>query len=239
MNELKFNIEGESLQMVEIELQPNESVFSESGAMIYMEDGIKMTSKLGSNSSSGLFGALTSAVGNMLVGENAFITNYKNETNKNKKVAFGGNFPGKIIALDLKDYPSGIYAQKGAFLCSAMENNLEISLTKKISSGFFGGEGFILQKLIGKNMVFLHAGGHLKVIDLNNETIFLDTGTLVAFEGNINFDVVLNSGIKNILFSGEGLTLAKLSGKGSIVVQSMPFDRLVGTIHNSLRNIKP
>lgn len=232
MKNLTYKIEGSETQLLEITLEPNESIFSSNGNMVFMDSGIEMESKLGSANSSGIV-SLVKATTNVLSGENAFVVNFTNRSMQKKKVGFAGDTIGKIVRIDLKEHNNKILCQKGSFLASDIKNSISISFTKRFSAGIFGGEGFILQKIEGNGEVFIHSGGYMKIIELKNEVINVDTTSLVAFSGNIDFDIKVQS-LKNILFSGEGLTLTQLKGTGTVIIQTMPLSKLAKNISSKL-----
>lgn len=231
-HEVDYTIIGNDIQMVEVELDPGETVIAEAGAMNYMEDGIVFETKMGdgSEASSGLFGKLFSAGTRMLTGESLFLTHFTNEGGKKSRVAFAAPFPGKIIPLDLNQLGGEVICQKDAFLAAALGTHVSIAFTKRLGAGFFGGEGFVLQKLNGDGMAFAHAGGSVVEKRLHNETIRMDTGTLVAFTPDLDYSIALSGGLKSMFFGGEGLFLATLSGTGTVWMQSLPFARLAERI---------
>ncbi len=220
---IDYQIHGDDLQLVEIELDPREGVRAEAGTMTYMEDGIQMQTTTGG----GLFKGFKRAI----TGESFFISTFINGGQRKSRVAFAAPYPGKIIPLDLDDMGGQMLCQKDSFLCAAQGTEIEVAFTKKIGAGFFGGEGFILQRLEGDGMVFVHAGGTVIRKDLAaGETLRVDTGCLVAFAPTVNYDIQFVGGFKNALFGGEGLFLAKMSGPGTVYLQSLPFSRLVDRI---------
>jgi len=231
-HEIDYEIIGHSMQMVEIELDPQESVIAEAGAMNYMEEGIEFETKMGdgSDAEQGLMGKLFSAGKRMLTGESVFMTHFTNHGYQKHRVAFAAPYPGSIIPIDLAEQGGSIICQKDAFLCAALGTKIDIAFNKKLGSGFFGGEGFILQHLIGDGKAFVHAGGTVVEKHLNGETLKLDTGCLVAFSEGISYDIEMASGLKSMFFGGEGLFLATLSGHGTVWIQSLPFSRLADRI---------
>lgn len=229
-HEIDFKIKGESIQIVEIELDPLETVIAEAGAMIYMEDGIKFESKMGdgSNPSQGLFDKLISVGSRVLTGESLFMTHFTNHGRQKAKVGFSAPYPGTVIPVQLSESPGNeLIVQKDGFLCAAFGTKVTITFNRKLGSGLVGGEGFILQKLSGDGKVFVHAGGTVIQRRLNNETLRVDTGCVVAFESQIDFDVQTAGGMRSMLFGGEGIFLATLSGTGRVWLQSMPIRKLV------------
>lgn len=225
-HEVDYTIIGHDIQMVEIELDPNETVIAEAGAMTYMEQDIHFEAKMGDGSESGVMGKLFGLGKRMLTGESVFLTHFSNDGNKKSHVGFSAPFPGSIIALNLAELGEEVICQKDAFLAAALGTQVDIAFHRRLGSGFFGGEGFILQRLCGDGMAFIHAGGTVIKKDLNNETLRLDTGCLVGFSGNIDYNIEMSGGLKSMFFGGEGLFLATLSGTGSVWIQSMPFSRL-------------
>jgi len=235
-HEVDYKIHGDDLQLVEIVLDPEETVIAEAGAMIYMEDGIAFETRFGDGSSDqGLMGKFFSAGKRMLTGESLFITHFTNESDAIRKVAFAAPVPGKIVPLDMSTLPGNvIQCQKDAFLCAAKGTRLEVALTKKLGAGFFGGEGFILQELHGDGMAFFSAGGTVVAKQLNNESLRVDTGCLVAFTEGIDYSVQAAGGLKSMMFGGEGIFLATLRGTGTVWLQSMPFAKLAEQIISHL-----
>ena len=238
-HEIEYQIKGESIQIVEIELDPSETVIAEAGAMLFMEDGITFESKMGdgSNPSQGLFDKLLSAGSRMLTGESLFITHFTNRGNKKAKVGFSAPYPGTVIPIDLLQSPNNeMIVQKDGFLCAAFGTKLSITFNRKLGSGLVGGEGFILQKLQGDGKAFVHAGGTVIERTLNNETLRVDTGCVVAFESQIDFDVQSAGGLRSMVFGGEGIFLATLQGTGRVWLQSMPIRKLVQALAPYGRN---
>ncbi|NJL12769.1 MAG: TIGR00266 family protein [Microscillaceae bacterium] len=232
-HEVDYQILGGDIQIVEIELDPQETVIAEAGAMLYMEEDIKFEAKMGdgSNPDQGFFGKLLSAGKRMITGESMFITHFTNHGAQKRKVAFTAPYPGTIIPIDLAQAGQNtLIVQKDSFLCAALGTKLSIHFNRKLGAGFFGGEGFILQKLEGDGKAFVHAGGSVIERQLNNETLRVDTGCVVAFEPQINFDIQMSGGLKSMFFGGEGLFLATLSGTGKVWMQSMPISKLVQTL---------
>lgn len=231
-HEVDYKIVGHDMQMVEVELDQGETVIAEAGAMTYMEDGISFETKMGDGSDpdQGLLGKMFGAGKRMLTGESIFMTHFSNQGAEKSRVAFAAPFPGSVIAVDMTQEGEEIICQKDSFLAAALGTKVDIALNKKIGSGFFGGEGFILQRLQGDGMAFIHAGGTVIKKELNNETLRLDTGCLVAFSQGIDYDIELAGGLKSMVFGGEGMVLATLSGTGSVWIQSLPFSRLADRI---------
>jgi uncharacterized protein (TIGR00266 family) len=232
-HEIDYAIYGEEMQHVEIELDPNETAIGESGAFMMMDDGIEMQTIFGDGSQqeSGFMGKLFSAGKRLLTGESLFMTAFTNIGQGKKKVHFASPFPGKIIALNLVDYGGKILCQKDAFLCAAKGVSIGIEFQRKLGTGIFGGEGFIMQKLEGDGLAFVHAGGHVFEKTLApGEVLKIDTGCVVAYTKDIDFDIQFIGGIKNVVFGGEGLFFATLRGPGTVWVQSLPISRLASRI---------
>src|SRR5688572_25366921 len=232
-HEIDYKIYGEEMQYVEVELDPGETAIAESGAFMMMDDGIQMETIFGDGSkpNTGFFGKLMSAGKRVLTGESLFMTAFSNVGQGKKKVSFASPYPGKIIPLDLMEMGGKIVAQKDAFLCAAKGVSVGIEFQRKLGTGLFGGEGFIMQKLEGDGMAFVHAGGHVFERVLQpGELLRIDTGCLVAYTQTIDYDIQFVGGIKNTLFGGEGLFFATLRGPGKIWIQTLPISRLAGRI---------
>jgi uncharacterized protein (TIGR00266 family) len=220
---IDYKIFGDDLQLVEVELDPNEGVRAEVGVMTYMETGIEMQTGTGGGIMKGLMRAIT--------GESFFITTFLNAGNNKSHVAFAAPYPGKIIPIDLSQYGGRFLCQKDSFLCAVQGTEIEVAFTKRIGAGLFGGEGFILQRLTGDGLVFVHAGGTIIEKDLApGEVLRVDTGCLVAFASTVDYDIQFVGGFKNVLFGGEGLFLAKMTGPGKVYLQSLPLSRLADRI---------
>ncbi len=231
-HEVDYEILGSEMQIVEVELDPGETVIAEAGAMNYVEDGIEFEAKMGDGSepSQGIMGKLLGAGKRMLTGESIFMTHFTNHSAGKKRVAFAAPYPGKILPVDLSKIGGGMICQKDAFLCAALGTSVGIAFQKKLGAGFFGGEGFILQKLDGDGMAFLHAGGHIVKKQLQGESLRVDTGCLVAFTPGIEYDIQRAGNLKSMFFGGEGFFLASLSGHGTVLLQSLPFSRLANRV---------
>lgn len=233
-HEIDYKIYGEELQFVEIELDPNETAIAESGSFLMMDSDIQMETIFGDGSqqqSGGLFGKLLSAGKRLLTGESLFMTAFTNAGHGKKKVSFAAPYTGKIIPLDLSLYNGKIIAQKDAFLCAAKGVSVGIEFQRRLGTGIFGGEGFIMQKLEGDGMCFVHAGGYVVERELKaGEILKIDTGCVVAYTSGIDFDIEFIKGIKNWMFGGEGLFFAKLQGPGKVWIQSLPISRLAGRL---------
>ena len=233
MHEIDYKIYGDDMQFVEVELDPMEAVVAEAGGMMFMEDGIQMETIFGDGSqqNSGFLGTLLGAGKRLITGESLFMTVFQNRGAGKKKVAFGAPYPGKIIAVHLSEVGGELLAQKDSFLCAAKGVTLGIAFTKRFGAGLFGGEGFILQRLQGDGLAFVHAGGTLFQRDLApGELLRVDTGCIVAFQPSVEYDIQMVGGIKSALFGGEGLFFATLRGPGRIWLQSLPLSRLAGRI---------
>ncbi|MDF3078827.1 MAG: hypothetical protein K0S09_2716 [Sphingobacteriaceae bacterium] len=232
-HEIDYRIFGEEMQYVEVELDPQETAVAESGAFMMMDDGIQMQTIFGDGSQQqgGLLGKLFSAGKRLLVGESLFMTAFTNVGQSKRRVSFASPYPGKIIPLDLSQLGNKVVCQKDAFLCAAKGVSISIEFQRKLGTGLFGGEGFIMEKLEGDGMAFMHAGGHVFEKELQpGELIKLDTGCLVAFTQQINYDIQFVGGIKNTLFGGEGVFFATLRGPGKVWIQSLPISRLASRI---------
>lgn len=232
-HEVDYRIYGEEMQYVEIELDPGETAVAESGAFMMMDDGIQMETLFGDGSQNqgGVLGKLFSAGKRLLTGESLFMTAFTNTGQGKKRVSFASPYPGKIIALDLQQLGGKIVAQKDAFLCAAKGVSIGIEFQRKLGTGLFGGEGFIMEKLEGDGMAFMHAGGHVFEKDLQpGELLRIDTGCLVGYTRTIEYDIQFVGGIKNSIFGGEGLFFATLRGPGKVWIQTLPISRLAGRI---------
>ncbi len=232
-HEIDYKIYGEEMQYVEVELDPQETAVAESGAFMMMDDGIQMETIFGDGSrqNSGFLGKLMSAGKRMLTGESLFMTAFTNMGNGKKRVSFASPYPGKIIPLDLLVLGGKVICQKDAFLCAAKGVSVGIEFQRKLGTGLFGGEGFIMEKLEGDGMAFVHAGGHVFERELQpGEFLRIDTGCLVAYTHTIDYDIQFVGGIKNTLFGGEGLFFATLRGPGKIWIQTLPISRLASRI---------
>lgn len=231
-HEVSYEIHGDDMQVVEVELDPGEAVIAEAGGMNYMEDGISFEAKLGdgSNPDAGFFGKLFEGAKRVVTGESLFLTHFTNVASEARRVAFAAPYPGKIIALDLDDVGGELICQKDAFLAAALGTEVGITFTRRLGTGFFGGEGFILQKLSGDGMVFVHAGGAVVKKELRGETLRVDTGCLVALTPSVDYDIQRAGSLKSMVFGGEGLFLATLTGQGSVWLQTLPFSRLADRI---------
>ena len=231
-HEVDYEIFGNDMQAVEIELDLGETIIAEAGAMSWMEDDITFEAKMGdgSNQSTGLMGKLLSAGKRVISGESLFMTHFTNTGSAKRRVAFAAPYPGQIIPVDLAEIGGELTCQNDAFLCAALGTEVSVAFSQKLGAGFFGGEGFILQCLRGDGMVFVHAGGTLIKKELANERLRVDTGCLVAFSPGIDYNIERTKGLKSMFFSGEGLFLATLQGTGTVYLQSLPFSRLADRI---------
>ena len=230
--EVDYKIYGDDMQFVEIELDPGETVIAEAGAMMYLDDGIDFEAVMGDGSEpdQGMFGKLKGAGQRVITGESLFMTHFTNQGGGKSRVSFAAPYPGKIIPVDLASLGGRLLCQKDAFLCAAKGTKVGVAFNKKLGAGFFGGEGFILQDLQGDGLVFIHAGGTVVERRLEGETLRVDTGCLVAFEPNVNYDIARAGKLKSQIFGGEGLFLATLRGTGRVWLQSLPFSRLADRI---------
>lgn len=233
-HEIDYKIFGEELQFVEVELDPGETAIAESGAMMMMDDGIQMQTIFGDGSAqqpTGLLGKLMSAGKRVLVGESLFMTAFTNAGQGKKHVSFAAPYTGKIIALDLQQLGGTIIAQKDAFLCAAKGVSVGIYFQRKLGTGIFGGEGFIMEKIDGDGYAFMHAGGYVLEKELQaGEVLKVDTGCVVAYTPSVDFDIEFVRGVKNWMFGGEGLFFARLQGPGKVWIQSLPISRLAGRL---------
>ena len=231
-HEVDYEIIGSELQLVEIELDQGETVVAEAGAMTYMEENITFDTKMGdgSNPEAGVMSKLFSAGKRMFTGESLFTTHFTNSGSGKKRVAFSAPYPGNIVALDMAKYGQHVTCQKDAFLCAALGTKIDIAFNRRLGTGLFGGEGFILQTLEGDGMAFIQAGGTVIKKELNGERLRVDTGCLVGFSGNISYDIERAGNLKSMVFGGEGLFLATLQGTGTLWLQSLPFSRMADRI---------
>ena len=231
-HDVDFEIFGDDMQFVEIELDPGETIIAEAGAMMYMRDGITFETKMGDGTEpeAGLFKKLGGAAKRAVTGESIFMTHFTGSGAGKQRVSFAAPYPGKIIPIDLREVGGRLICQKDAFLCAAMGTKVGIAFNKKLGAGVFGGEGFILQDLQGDGLVFIHAGGTIKEIRLTGEKLRVDTGCLVAFEPSISYNIEKAGNLKSMMFGGEGMFLATMQGTGRVWVQSLPFSRLADRI---------
>ena len=231
-HEVDYEIFGDDMQIVEVELDPSEVVIAEAGAMNYMEDGIGFETKMGDGSkpSGGMLDSILNVGKRVMTGESIFMTHFSNNGEGKKRVAFAAPYPGKIIPIDMSQMGEELICQKDAFLCAAFGTSLDIAFNRKLGAGFFGGEGFILQRLRGDGLAFVHVGGTVIKRELNNETIRVDTGCIAAFTPGIDYDIERAGNLKSMVFGGEGLFLATLKGTGTVYLQSLPFSRLANRV---------
>ena len=233
MDVVDYEIKGSEMQFVEVELDPGEAAVGEAGSMMFMDAGIQMDTVFGDGAAQqgGFFGKLLGAGKRLITGESLFTTVYTNAGAGKQRVAFAAPYPGKIIPMDLRQLGGMLVCQKDSFLCAARGVSLGIYFQQKLSVGFFGGEGFIMQKLEGDGLAFVHAGGTVVKRELQpGQTLMVDTGCVVAFTPNVNFEIQYVGKIKTALFGGEGLFLAKLTGPGTVWLQSLPFSRLASRV---------
>lgn len=231
-DEIDYKLIGDDLQAVIVTLDPGETVVAEAGAMMYMQDGIEMNTTLDPNrAGGGLMSKLFAGAKRAITGDSFFVTTFSNVGRQRQDVAFTSPYPGKIYPIDLRQWGGRIIAQKDSFLCAARGINVTVAFARRLGAGFFGGEGFILQRIDGDGLTFLHASGTLHEIRLGGgETLRVDTGCLVAMEESVDYDIQLVPGVKTALFGGEGLFFAKLTGPGRVILQTMPFSRLADRI---------
>lgn len=232
-HEIDYRIYGEEMQYVEIELDPQEAVIAESGSFMMMDDGIKMETIFGDGSKkdSGFLSKVLGAGKRILTGESLFMIAFYNELHGKRNVSFASPYPGKIIPIDLTEFGGKFICQKDAFLCAAKGVSVGIEFSKKLGRGLFGGEGFIMQKLEGDGMAFVHSGGTMaKKVLQPGETLRVDTGCIVGFTQDVDYDIEFVGGFKNTVFGGEGLFFARLRGPGTVYIQSLPFSRLAGRV---------
>jgi uncharacterized protein (TIGR00266 family) len=232
-HEVDYTIHGDDMQLVEVELDPGEIIIAEAGSMNWMEEGIDFEARMGDGSKpeTGFFGKVMDAGKRVLTGESIFMTHFTNHDEVQKsRVTFAAPYPGKIVPVDLDGVGGELLCQKDAFLCAAYGTEVGIAFHKRFGAGLFGGEGFILQRLVGDGMAFIHAGGTIVEKELNDESLRVDTGCIAAFTSGLDYDIQRSGGMKSMLFGGEGLFLATLRGTGKVWLQSLPFSRLAGRI---------
>ena len=225
---MQYDISGDDTQSVAISLPPGDTVIAEAGAMMYMENGIEMETRLGDGSvpDQSIWGKLWGAAKRYSMGESVFVTHFTNRSSQVAKVVFAAPYPGKIVPCDLSKR-SAFLAQKDAFLCAELGTSLDIAFTRRFGAGLFGGEGFILERIAGNGIALIHAGGNIEKRQLAaGETLRIDTGCIAAFEETVRYDIQMVGGIMNTLFGGEGIVLATLTGPGDVLLQSLPFSRL-------------
>ena len=239
-HDLDYRIIGDDIQLVEIELDPFETVIAEAGSMMYMDNGITFETKMGDGSSpnQSLMGKLFSAGTRVLTGESLFVTHFTNRATGKQKVAFAAPYPGKIVPLELAAMGGSIIVQKDGFLCAAKGTRISITLNRRIGTGLVGGEGFILQKLEDDGKAFMHAGGTVIERQLNNESLKIDTGCVVGYTTGIDFNIETSGNLRSMVFGGEGIFLARLSGTGRVWLQSMPIRKLIQAISPYGKNIR-
>ena len=231
-HELDYRIIGDDIQLVEIELDPMETVIAEAGTMMYMDSQVRFETKMGDGSepNQGLMGKLLSAGTRVLTGESLFVTHFTDHGGSKQRVAFAAPYPGKIVPVELALLGGSIIVQKDGFLCAAKGTKISITLNRRIGSGLVGGEGFIMQKLQGDGKAFMHAGGTVIERRLNNESLKIDTGCIVGYTPGIDFNIETSGSLRSMIFGGEGIFLATLSGTGTVWLQSMPIRKLVQAI---------
>jgi len=239
-HDVDYRIIGDDIQLVEIELDPMETVIAEAGTMMYMDNQIRFETKMGDGSSpnQSLMDKLLSAGSRVLTGESLFVTHFTNDGGGKQRVAFAAPYPGKIVPVHLGDLGGRLIVQKDAFLCAAKGTRISVTLNRRIGSGLVGGEGFILQKLEGDGRVFMHAGGTVIERKLNNERLRIDTGCIVGYTPSIDFNIETTGGLRSMIFGGEGIFLATLSGTGTVWLQSMPIRKLIQAISPYGKNVR-
>lgn len=239
-HEIDYQIKGHDIQFVEIELDPNETVIAEAGAMLYMKEGIVFETKMGDGSEpdKGLFGKLLSAASRKITGESIFITHFTHRGAGKSHVAFAAPYPGTIVPIDLAAMGGRVIVQRDAFLCAALGTKISLHFNQRLGAGFFSGEGFILQKLQGDGKAFIHAGGTVIEHELKGETLRVDTGCVVGFQEGINFSIQRAGNLKSMIFGGEGLFVATLQGTGKVWLQSMPISKLINQLSPGGANTK-
>jgi len=228
-HEIDYKIYGDDIQFVEVTLDPGETVIAEAGTMVYMEQGIAYETRMGDGASPdrGVMDKLFQAGSRVLTGESLFLTHFTNRGSARSSVSFAAPYPGTIIPMDLSKLPNNLIVQKDGFLCAAYGTKLSVTLNRKLGAGLLGGEGFILQKVEGDGKAFVHAGGTVIERELNNETLRIDTGCIVAYEPTLDFDIETAGSLKTMVFGGEGLFLATMRGTGKVWLQSMPIRELI------------
>jgi len=239
-HELDYRILGDDIQLVEIELDPMETVIAEAGSMMYMDNQVRFETKMGDGSdpNQSLMGKLLSAGTRVLTGESLFVTHFTNHGAGKQRVAFAAPYPGKIIPIDLGILGGSLIVQKDGFLCAAKGTKISITLNRRIGSGLVGGEGFILQRLEGDGKAFMHAGGTVIERRLNNETLKIDTGCVVGYTPGVDFNIETSGNLRSMVFGGEGIFLATLSGTGTVWLQSMPIRKLIQAISPYGKNVR-
>ena len=239
-HDLDYRIIGDDIQLVEVELDPLETVIAEAGSMMYMDQDISFETKMGDGSdpNQNLMGKLISAGTRVLTGESLFVTHFTNRGLNKQRVAFAAPYPGKIIPVDLQQIGGSLIVQKDGFLCAAKGTRISITLNRRIGSGLVGGEGFILQKLEGDGRAFMHAGGTVIERRLNQQTLKIDTGCIVAYTPGIDFNIESAGNLRSMVFGGEGIFLATLRGTGTVWLQSMPIRKLIQAISPYGKNVR-
>ncbi len=239
-HDLDYRIIGDDIQLVEIGLDPKETVIAEAGTMMYMDSQIGFDTKMGDGSdpNQSLMGKLLSAGTRVLTGESLFVTHFTNRGESKQRVAFAAPYPGKIVPIELAHLGGSLIVQKDGFLCAAKGTKISITLNRRIGSGLVGGEGFILQKLLGDGKAFMHAGGTVIERRLNNESLKIDTGCIVGYTPGIDFNIETSGNLRSMIFGGEGIFLATLSGTGTVWLQSMPIRKLIQAISPYGKNVR-
>jgi uncharacterized protein (TIGR00266 family) len=229
-HEIDYRIHGDAMQYVEVALDPGETVIAEAGTLMYMTEGVDFETRFGDGSERGVVGKLFGMARRMLTSESVFMTHFTNDAAGKAQVAFSAPYPGQIVAIDLAAVGGDLLCQKDAFLCAARGTRVSVAFQRRLGAGFFGGEGFVLQRLQGDGRVFVHAGGTIMQRELAGEKLRVDTGCIVAFEHGIDYGIERAGGLRSMLFGGEGLFLATLEGHGAVWLQSLPFARLADRV---------
>lgn len=239
-HDLDYRILGDDIQLVEIELDPQETVIAEAGSMMYMDEQVRFQTKMGDGSdpNQSLMGKLVSAGTRVLTGESLFVTHFTNHGSRKQKVAFAAPYPGKIVPIELGVLGGSLIVQKDGFLCAAKGTKISITLNRRIGSGLVGGEGFILQRLEGDGKAFMHAGGTVIERRLNNESLKIDTGCVVGYTPGVDFNIETSGNLRSMVFGGEGIFLATLRGTGTVWLQSMPIRKLIQAISPYGKNVR-
>ncbi|RLD57710.1 MAG: TIGR00266 family protein [Bacteroidetes bacterium] len=239
-HDLDYRIIGDDIQLVEIGLDPKETVIAEAGTMMYMDSQIGFDTKMGDGSdpNQSLMGKLLSAGTRVLTGESLFVTHFTNRGGSKQRVAFAAPYPGKIVPIELAHLGGSLIVQKDGFLCAAKGTKISITLNRRIGSGLVGGEGFIMQKLVGDGKAFMHAGGTVIERRMNNESLKIDTGCIVGYTPGIDFNIETSGNLRSMIFGGEGIFLASLSGTGTVWLQSMPIRKLIQAISPYGKNVR-
>ena len=235
-HDIDFEVLGEGVQFADIDLDPGETVIAEAGAMVYMEEGISFEARMGdgSNPDDSMMGKLFSGAKRMIAGESLFLTHFTNTSGSRKSVGFAGSIPGSIVGMNLSKIGGAITCQRDAFLCAAYGTEITVTFAKRLGAGFFGGEGFILQRAVGDGKFMVHAGGKVIMKQLNGEKLRVDTGSLVAFTDGIDYSIERAGNLGSMLFGGEGLFVTTLTGRGTVLLQSTPAARMAAALSRNM-----